>query len=221
MEIALLIIGFIIAYLLGSIPTAVWVSKWFYGIDVREKGSGNAGATNTIRVLGVKAGIPVIIIDILKGYLAVWLMNYFIPESWSVDSKIYAEIGAGLIAVIGHTLPVFAGFRGGKGVATLLGMGIALYGAAVWISVSVFVLIFILFRYVSLGSIIAGIVFPIVVIFYYEITNPGLVILSVFAALFLVWTHRKNIKRLIKGEENRFRLRKKKEKEKVKSTNNQ
>lgn len=210
MEIFLLVIGFVIAYLLGSIPTAVWVGKWFYRADVRNEGSGNAGATNTIRVLGVKAGVPVVIIDILKGFFAVWLMQYFIPESWSIDLRIYAEIIAGLLAVIGHALPVFAGFRGGKGVATLLGMGIALYGPAVWISVAVFVLVSLLFRYVSLGSILAGIVFPIVVIFYYKVTNPGLIILSVFAALFILWTHRKNIKRLIKGEENRFRFRKEK-----------
>jgi len=208
MEILLVVVGFITAYLVGSIPTAVWVGKWFYGIDVREQGSGNAGATNTIRVLGVKAGIPVIVVDILKGYFAVWLMQYFIPLTWSIDLKIYADIVAGLLAVIGHTLPVFAGFRGGKGVATLLGMGIALYGGAVWISVAVFILIFLLFRYVSLGSILAGIVFPIVVIFLYQFTNPGLIILSIFAAIFILWTHRKNIKRLFKGEENRFRFRK-------------
>lgn len=209
MEYLQLIVGLLIAYLLGSIPTAVWVGKWFYNVDIRDEGSGNAGATNTIRVLGVKAGIPVIIVDILKGLFAVLLMQYFIPQSWSPDSIIYCEIGAGLLAVIGHALPVFAGFRGGKGVATLLGMGIALYGGAVWISVAVFVLVFVISRYVSLGSITAGVVFPLVVIFYSKITNPGLVVLSIFAALFLLWTHRKNIKRLLKGEENRFTYRKK------------
>ena len=204
MELALLISGFLLAYLLGSIPTAVWVGKWFYKIDVRNEGSGNAGATNTIRVLGVKAGVPVIIIDILKGYFAVLLMGYFIPDSYSLETKTYLEIGAGLTAVIGHTLPVFAGFRGGKGVATLLGAGIALYGGAVWFSVILFVVIFVIFRYVSLASITAGIAFPIVVIFYFKITNPGLVGLAIFAALFLLWTHRKNISRLLKGTENRF-----------------
>lgn len=210
MEIATTTLGFIMAYLLGSIPTAVWVGKWFYGIDIRTKGSGNAGATNTIRVLGIKAGIPVIIIDILKGYAAVLMMQFFIPETWEIDLVIYAKIIAGLCAVIGHTLPVFAGFRGGKGVATLLGMGFALYGAAVWISVAVFVLVFLLFRYVSVASITAGLVFPIVVIFYFKIANPGLIILSVFAALFILWTHRKNVRRLLKGEENRFVFKKSK-----------
>jgi len=203
----LLFTGFLVAYLLGSIPTAVWVGKWFYGIDVRNEGSGNAGATNTIRVLGVKAGIPVVIIDILKGYIAVWLMQFFIPESWSPETSIYMEIVAGLFAVVGHTLPVFAGFRGGKGVATLLGVGIALYGWAVLVSVVIFILAIILSKYVSLGSILAGIAFPLVVIFYFKETNPGLVGLSIFAAVFLLWTHRKNISRLLKGEEKRFSFR--------------
>jgi glycerol-3-phosphate acyltransferase PlsY len=208
----LLFTGFLVAYLLGSIPTAVWVGKWFYGIDVRNEGSGNAGATNTIRVLGFIAGIPVVIVDILKGYLAVWFMQFFIPEAWSSDTAIYLKIVAGLLAVVGHTLPVFAGFRGGKGVATLLGAGIALYGGAVWVSVIVFVLAIMLSKYVSLGSILAGITFPLVVIFYFKETNPGLISLSIFAAVFLLWTHRKNIFRLIKGEERRFSFRRSRKK---------
>ena len=212
MEFLLLFIGFLLAYLLGSFPTAVWVGKWFYNVDVRQEGSGNAGATNTIRVLGVKAGIPVIIIDLLKGYFAVWLMQYFVPVSWNADQEIYAGIIAGLLAVVGHALPVFAAFKGGKGVATLLGMGIALYGGAVWISVIAFVLIISITRYVSLGSLTAGFIFPIVVIFYFRISNPGLMALSVFAALFIIWTHRKNIVRLVKGEENRFGFRRLKDK---------
>lgn len=208
MEILIIVTGLLIAYLLGSIPTAVWVGKLFYKVDVRNEGSGNAGATNTIRVLGVKAGIPVIIIDILKGYFAVWLMQYFVPANWSDDAIIYYKIAAGLLAVIGHTLPVFAGFRGGKGVATLLGFGIALYGWAVIISVLLFILIVAITRYVSLGSLIAGIAFPFAVIFYFKESNPGLILVSIFAALFLIWTHRKNIGRLAKGIENKISFRK-------------
>jgi glycerol-3-phosphate acyltransferase PlsY len=204
----ILFCGFIVAYLLGSIPTAVWVGKWFYGIDVRNEGSGNAGATNTIRVLGAKAGIPVVIVDILKGFFAVLLMRFFIPEGTGEDVKIYYEIIAGLLAVVGHALPLFAGFRGGKGVATLLGIGIALFGWAVLFSVAIFLLVVLVTRYVSLGSVLAGIAFPLVVIFYFKVSNPGLVALSVFAALFLLWTHRKNIKRLLSGTENKFSFRK-------------
>jgi len=200
--------GFFLAYLLGSIPTAVWVGKWFYGVDVRNEGSGNAGATNTIRVLGPKAGIPVVIIDILKGYFAVWMMPFFIEAGTATDTQIYFEIIAGLLAVIGHALPVFAGFRGGKGVATLLGIGIALYGNAVLFSVGIFLVVVTVTRYVSLGSVLAGIAFPLFVIYYFNVTNPGLIILSVFAAVFLLWTHRKNIQRLLKGTENRFSFKK-------------
>jgi glycerol-3-phosphate acyltransferase PlsY len=204
--------GFLLAYLLGSIPTAVWVGKWFYGKDIRNEGSGNAGATNTIRVLGIKAGIPVILVDVFKGYLAVFLMRYFLPEGVEADIRIYLEIIAGFMAIIGHTLPVFAGFRGGKGVGTLLGVGIALYPVAVWVPVAVFVLVFLGTGYVSLGSILGTLVFPFVVFFFLHETNPGLIALSVAAPLLIMWTHRKNIKRLLAGKENRFRFRRKKQK---------
>ncbi len=198
--------GFLLAYLLGSVPTAVWVGKLFYGTDIRNEGSGNAGATNTIRILGVKAGIPVIIVDVFKGYLAVFLMRYFLPEGVQGDTQIYLEIIAGFMAVIGHTLPVFAGFRGGKGMGTLLGVGIALYPVAVWIPVAVFILVFLGTGYVSLGSILGTAVFPFVVLLFLHETNPGLIALSVAAPLLILWTHRKNIKRLWAGTENRFRF---------------
>lgn len=206
----LIISGCFIAYLLGSIPTAVWVGKWFYGLDIRNEGSGNAGATNTIRVLGIKAGIPVILVDVLKGYLAVYLMQYFIPSNLTEDTKIYFQIIAGFLAVIGHVLPVFAGFKGGKGVGTLFGVGIALYPVAVWFPVMMFVAVFMLTGYVSLASMLGAFIFPFVVIFVRNQENIGLVALSVFVALFVLWTHRKNLHRLVKGEENRFRIWKKK-----------
>lgn len=207
-------LGLFIAYLLGSIPTAVWVGKWFYGKDIRDEGSGNAGATNTIRVLGFKAGVPVIIVDVLKGYLAVYIMQYFIPDSWTQFNQIYLQIMAGLLAVIGHALPIFAGFRGGKGVGTLFGVGIALYPVAVWFPVGIFVIVLLASGYVSLGSILGAFSFPFVVIFYTHQENPGLILLSILVALFVLWTHRKNIIRLLKGEENQFRIWKKKFKEK-------
>lgn len=204
-----IVLGFTVAYLLGSVPTAVWVGKWFYGKDVRNEGSGNAGATNTIRILGIKAGIPVIIVDVLKGYLAVFLMPFFVPDSLTNEIQVYFQIIAGFIAVIGHALPVFAGFRGGKGVGTLLGVGIALYPIAVWFPVGIFVIVLLSTGYVSLASILGAFSFPFVVIFYTHQENPGLIALSIAAALFVLWTHRKNMKRLIKGEENRFRIWKK------------
>lgn len=208
MNYLILFCGFIVAYLLGSIPTAVWVGKWFYSVDVRDAGSGNAGATNTIRLLGWKAGVPVFLVDILKGYLAVALMTWFIPASWCEDVHIYLKIVAGVFAVIGHTLPVFAGFKGGKGVATLFGAGIALYGWAVLVPLVIFFIVVPLTKYVSLGSILGAISFPLAVVFGFHHTNPGLVGLSIFIAFFIVWTHRKNIKRLMTGTENRFSFKK-------------
>lgn len=211
MDIVLLIVGIALAYILGSVPTAVWVGQWFYGTDIRDEGSGNAGATNTIRVLGWKAGIPVFLLDIFKGYCAVWLMHFFIPETWDIDTTIYLQIIAGLFAVVGHALPIFAGFKGGKGVATLFGAGIALYGWAILVPLFVFIIVIAITKYVSLGSMLAAISFPLAVIFGFHITHPGLVGLSIFAALFILWTHRKNLGRLLRREENRFSFKKKDE----------
>lgn len=210
MEYLYIAAGFILAYLLGSIPTAVWVGKLFYHVDIRNEGSGNAGATNTVRVLGAKAGIPVIIVDVAKGYFAVFFMQFFIPLNWTVETGTYLQILAGFLAVIGHVFPVFAGFRGGKGVATLLGMGIALYSTVIWVPVIVFLIVLLSTGYVSLGSILAGLSFPITDIIFFHDTHPGKVSLSILAALFLLFTHRKNIKRLMNGTENRFRIFKKK-----------
>ncbi len=197
--------GLLLAYLLGSVPTAVWVGKMFYGLDVRNEGSGNAGATNVIRVLGVKAGIPVILVDVVKGFLAAWLMAGFIPVGWTNTQTVYAQILAGFLAVIGHVYPVFASFRGGKGVATLLGMGIALFPNVIWIPVIVFAIVAFGTGYVSLGSMLSGLSFPLADILLYHDRHPGKVIFSIVVALFLLYTHRQNIRRLWRGEENRFK----------------
>lgn len=208
MEGIVLLAGMLLAYLLGSIPTSVWVGKIFYHIDIRNEGSGNAGATNTIRVLGVKAGIPVIIVDVMKGFLAVYVIHFFAPSVWTTSQLVYAQILAGFIAVIGHVFPVFAGFRGGKGVATLLGMGIAIFPSVIWVPVIIFIVVLLSTGYVSLSSMLAGLSFPITDIFVYHDHHPGKVVLAVVAALFLIYTHRKNIGRLRKGTENRFHFKK-------------
>lgn len=210
MEWIILAAGLLTAYLLGSIPTSVWVGKIFYHIDIREKGSGNAGATNTIRVLGIKAGIPVMIVDIAKGVLAVYLIHFFVPGAWTSYRTVYVEIVAGFAAVLGHVFPLFAGFRGGKGVATLFGMAIAIYPTVIWIPVVIFVVILLSTGYVSLGSMLAGLSFPFTDIFIYHDHHPGKMTLAVVAAIFLIYTHRKNITRLKNGTENRFSYKKKK-----------
>ncbi len=205
-------IEIILAYLIGSVPTSVWVGKLFYGIDVREHGSGNAGATNTIRVLGVKAGIPVMLVDVFKGWLAVMLVHIFPETGFSPDNVIYTEMALAVAAVLGHIFPVYVGFRGGKGVGTLAGVAIALYPVALLVVLGVFILVFLATRYVSLSSITAALIFPVAVVFITGQHNPGLVALALLVAVFVPVTHRKNIRRLFKGEENRFDFRRKEKK---------
>lgn len=198
-------------YLLGSIPTAVWIGKFFYKIDVREYGSGNAGATNTFRVLGKKAGIPVLLIDVLKGFAAVNLA-YFSPYPVGGNQFINLELVLGIASLVGHIFPLFASFRGGKGIATLLGivLGVHLYGAL--ICMAIFIVILIISGYVSLGSMISAICFPIIVIVVFQTTVPSLIIFSILIAIMVLITHQKNIERLLRREESKAKLIKKKKK---------
>ena len=201
------IVPLILAYLLGSVPTSVWVGNLFYGIDIRSMGSGNAGATNTFRVLGAKAGIPVLLFDIFKGWAALQLMNLFQVSLPSEDQIALFRIGLGVMVVLGHVFPVFAGFRGGKGVATLLGAGIALFPMASLITLGIFILIFVSFRYVSLASIIAALTFPFIQILILNQRDVlPLTILAIAIAVFIPLTHRKNILRLINGTEPELRF---------------
>jgi glycerol-3-phosphate acyltransferase PlsY len=206
-----IIAGILLAYLLGSIPTAVIVSKTFFRMDIREHGSGNAGATNVVRVLGWKAGIPVMLVDVAKGWLAVWLGSRLFGGSLQADNLEYFRIVMAVAAVLGHVYPVFAGFRGGKGIATLLGVGIALYPVSVWVAFGIFLVLLFTTGYVSVSSMITALSFSLVDIFIFHQQNIALLVLSILIGLFVLYTHRKNIRRLMKGEEPRF-LYKKKEK---------
>lgn len=200
------IVSMVIAYLVGSIPTSVWWGKSFYGLDVREHGSHNAGATNTFRVLGPKAGVPVLIIDILKGFIPVRLLPNFtdlVPDTAPWMWFRVALVGA---AVIGHLYPVFAGFKGGKGVATSLGGVLAVHPGAAGICVAVFAVVFLLSRYVSLGSLCAAVAFPLAVIVVYEEFSTVKIGFAVVLCLLVFYTHRENIGRLIRGEESRMSL---------------
>ncbi len=193
------------AYLLGSIPTSVWIGMAFYNIDVREFGSGNAGATNTFRVLGKKAGIPVLIIDILKGSAAVALA-YLSGFAFQSDEFINLQLGLGVAALMGHIFPVFAGFRGGKGVATILGIVICIVPVPCALSLLVFLVILFSTRFVSLSSMIAGITFPLFLNLVMGNTNPILTVFSIVVSTLLIITHRKNILRLIKKQESKVQL---------------
>lgn len=199
----------IIAYLLGSIPTAVWVGKVKYNIDIREHGSKNAGATNTFRVLGKKAGTTVLLIDIVKGVTAVLLPFLFGYAPWKSDQLIELQLILGILAVIGHILPVFARFNGGKGVATSLGIIIGIHPLAASVCLGIFLIVFVISSYVSLGAIIAAIVFPILVNLLFDNQNPYLLWFSIILPLAVIISHKKNIKRLVAGNENSMNLFKK------------
>jgi glycerol-3-phosphate acyltransferase PlsY len=201
------IIALILAYLMGSIPSAVWIGKSLYGVDVREFGSGNAGATNTFRVLGKKAGLTVLLLDILKGWLAVAMATFISEAPPQTSQFVDLQIVLGVAAVIGHIFPVFAGFRGGKGIATLFGVILAAHPLACLLSLGVFILVFVAFRYVSLGSISAAIAFPVVVITVFaDRVVPSMVIFSIMVAILVMITHQKNIERLIRREESKMKL---------------
>ena len=199
------------SYLLGSIPTSIIASKIIKGIDIREHGSGNAGATNVFRVMGWKMGLSVLIIDMAKGYIPTIL--FYKLGMKGVDWPIInLQILAGLSAIFGHIWTVFAGFKGGKGVGTGAGMLIGLTPFAVIIGIIAFIIVFSISRFVSLGSIIASVFVPITVLIQYQSqeTFPiQLFIFSLFVPVLIIYTHRKNIQRLLKGEESKIQLGKK------------
>jgi len=196
------------AYILGSIPTAIWLGRYTKGIDIREHGSHNAGATNTFRVLGKRAGWTVLFIDVIKGTLAANLPHVF-PDSlfWGYkDELLILQLIAGFIAVFGHVFPLFANFRGGKGVATSLGIVLGINPPSAAVCLSIFLLVFLTTRYVSLGAIISALCFPIVSYYFIHDDTRIMIIFTVVLGVLVIWAHRKNIDRLLKGTENRMNL---------------
>jgi glycerol-3-phosphate acyltransferase PlsY len=204
MTVAFLIV---LAYLIGSIPSAVWVSKGIYGIDIREHGSGNAGATNTFRILGSKAGAAVMLADMMKGFIAVNLA-IFSAYSMKTEPFVNLQIFLGLFAVLGHIFPIWAEFRGGKGIATLFGMIVAIHYIVAISLVLVFVMMLMLTRYVSLSSIAASIAFPLLILFIFNAQAQELSyrLFAIATAFLVVLTHHKNISRLISGSESKLPL---------------
>jgi acyl phosphate:glycerol-3-phosphate acyltransferase len=201
------IILVILAYLIGSVSTALFVSKVFYGIDIREHGSGNAGATNTFRVLGQKAGIAVMVVDILKGALATKLI--LLHQGYSSGNEIaYTNfmVILGIAAVVGHIFPIWANFKGGKGIATLFGMIISIQPIVAMCLVFVFVLMLVVTQYVSLSSISASIAFPILIFFIFREPEIMYRLFAVATAVMVVLTHHKNINRLVNGNESKMSL---------------
>lgn len=204
-----IILGAFVAYLMGSFITAIWYGKQYHNIDIRTCGSGNAGATNTFRVLGKRAGTIVMLIDILKGWLAtslaILLVRFDIIDPVQLD--VYKLI-YGLAAVTGHIFPIFERFKGGKGIATLLGMVFSIQFEAALVCLAVFLIVLITSKYVSLGSIISTLSFPLMIIFVprFHTETPIVIVFGFAIFLMVVLTHKKNLKRLFHGEENKTYL---------------
>lgn len=194
----------LLAYLLGSIPAAVWIGKMFHNIDVREHGSGNAGATNVIRVLGWKTGIPVLLIDLVKGSLATLLPLILKLAEPGSSMLINLQILAGVTAITGHIFPLFANFRGGKGVATVFGVLLALQPLLTISCFGVFLIIVLATGIVSVSSMGAGLAFPILLFTVFDTPSLIFKIFSILVGFALIITHRKNIQRLMKGEEKKL-----------------
>jgi len=198
------VLVFVLAYLLGSIPAAVWIGKRIHNIDVRQHGSGNAGATNVIRVLGWKTGIPVLLIDIAKGWLAAMLPVFFNLADPGSALLTNLQILTGVTAIIGHIFPVLAGFRGGKGVACFFGVLLALQSLLTICCFGVFLVVLLITGIVSVSSMSAGIAFPVLLFLLFDTPSLVFKIFSIFVAVVLLITHRKNIGRLLRGEESKL-----------------
>ena len=208
MNVTLTLVFVIIAYLLGSLPTAVWLGEAYFGVDIRQHGSGNAGATNTFRVLGKKAGTIVMLVDILKGWTATSLANIlYLSDFINGEQLFYYQLMLGVVAVVGHVFPVYVKFKGGKGVATLLGMVLAIQTEVALVCALVFLIVLVISKYVSLGSMLASLAFPLLLMLpIFKPNDPALIIFGFAIFAVVVLTHQKNIRRLLKGEESKANI---------------
>ncbi len=196
------------AYFLGSIPSAIWYGEAYYGIDVRKHGSGNSGATNTFRVLGRTAGSIVLFIDVLKGWTATMLAHIlFFMNVLEAKNVLIVQLILGFIAIIGHLYPVFVKFKGGKGVATALGMIMAVQPNVAAVCVGVFLLCLVAFHYVSLSSIVASFTFPMLLVMgVFGKASPLLIGFGFMLFAIVLVKHFPNITRIMNGSENRIYL---------------
>ncbi|MFM1912680.1 MAG: Glycerol-3-phosphate 1-O-acyltransferase [Bacteroidota bacterium] len=196
----------IVSYFLGSIPSAIWYGVKVFGVDIRTQGSGNAGATNTFRVFGKKAGTIVLILDAGKGFLATYfavLVSRF--YELNPEEAISLQILFGLLAIIGHLLPIFADFRGGKGVATLVGMVLCLNPLVALATTSVFLIVFLISHYVSLSAMLGAVAFPAILMSgYFGESTKTLIYFGIFVMFLVIYTHRKNIVRIREGKESKM-----------------
>jgi glycerol-3-phosphate acyltransferase PlsY len=208
MQILWIILALIVAYVLGSTPTAVWYGLRFHGVDVRKHGSGNAGATNTFRVLGKRAGSIVMLVDILKGLTAT-MLAFALIELGAIEKGQLVEykLLLGVIAVVGHVFPFYTRFKGGKGVATLLGMVVSIEPLVALSCIIIFLVVLSLSKYVSLSSLLATLAFPLLLLVPpFKTDEPILIIFGFLMFVVLAITHKKNIRRLLNGDESRTYL---------------
>jgi glycerol-3-phosphate acyltransferase PlsY len=205
----------LLSYLIGAIPSSLWVGKYYFKIDIRDHGSGNAGATNTFRILGWKAGTLVLLFDFGKGLLCTTVISQL---AWTIgdgpailysnwDPEAMIVIFAGVAAVVGHMFPVYSQFSGGKGAATACGMLYGIEPVSISISLAIFLIVMFSTRYVSLGSIVSSLIYPLTQLtlrygFNWDI-DGSIILFSSALALGIVIKHKGNIKRLIEGNENR------------------
>ncbi|MCX6133970.1 MAG: glycerol-3-phosphate 1-O-acyltransferase PlsY [Ignavibacteriales bacterium] len=212
-----LAIVILLSYVIGSIPTSIMLSKWKHGFDIRTKGSGNAGGTNVFRVLGWKSGVLVMAVDMGKGVIATALISrlFWDPtlpfyNRTPFDDFTIIQMICGGAAIVGHIWTIFAGFKGGKGIATGAGMLIGVAPTEAAISIGVFFLVFLVYKYVSLGSIAAAVAFPLSLFVRHNIFGDEiqsyrtLIVFSLSVASLLLYSHRHNIKRLIDGTEKKI-----------------
>ena len=183
----------ILSYLLGSFSSAYWLGKWIRNIDIRQFGSKNAGATNAYRILGFKISISVFVLDAMKSFIAVQLVH-FIPNT-TIDSEFYFQMKIlfGICAVIGHIFPLYSGFKGGKGIASMFGIFFGLNPFIGLIVFAFFIILIFLTRIVSLASICSSIAFPIVIYIFNFSKSITLIVFSILACLLVIITHIKNI----------------------------
>ena len=192
------------AYIIGSFPTSYLMTKAIKGTDIRNSGSGNAGATNVLRTVGKLPALVTLLVDIFKGAFAVNIVgNFFYGYGVAFDYDFYRGL-LGLVVVSGHIWPIFLKFRGGKGVATMIGVGFVLAPAALWPTIAIWVIVFMISNYVSLASIVALVAFPIIAIVMNTATY--VVLFSIAVCGLSIYKHKENIQRLLKGEENKIKL---------------
>ena len=201
----LLVIVIFAGYLIGSFPSAVWIGKLFHNLDIREHGSHNAGATNTFRVLGKRWGWFVLVLDVGKGFLAAsvpfFLSSFYLGFK---DEVLILQLVASFFAILGHVFPILANFRGGKGVATTLGIILSINLDTALICLGIFLIVFLLSKFVSLGAIVASFFFPLVSFFVMKEDARIMIVFSILISLIVIFSHKKNIGRLWRGEENKM-----------------